>query len=81
MTTPGTLTVRPLKDEVRATLDTATAAFHLNRRPQTLRAWASGEKGPLQPRRISGRLAWSVDEIRALLCCSNAPTSPAAQQQ
>ena len=81
MTTPQALQVRPLQDEVRATLDTATAAYHLNRRPQTLRAWASGERGPLQPRRISGRLAWSVDEIRALLCCSNATTSSATQQQ
>ena len=57
-----------LDREVRLLVDTATAAFHLNRRPQTLRAWASAEKGPIQPRRIAGRLAWPVDEIRSLLC-------------
>lgn len=59
-----------LHQEVRLTIDTATAAFHLNRRPQTLRAWASTERGPIQPRRIAGRLAWSVAEIRSLLCGS-----------
>lgn len=59
-----------LEHEVRLAIDTATAAFHLNRRPQTLRAWASTEKGPIKPRRIAGRLAWSVAEIRSLLCGS-----------
>lgn len=57
----------PLALEVRTTIDTKTAAFHLNRRPQTLRAWASNEKGPVRPIRIGGRLAWPVEEIRALL--------------
>lgn len=60
----------PLALEVRTAIDTKTAAFHLNRRPQTLRAWASSEKGPVRPIRIGGRLAWPVEEIRALLVAS-----------
>jgi hypothetical protein len=48
-------------------INTATAAHYLNRRPQTLRAWACHEDGPLRPIRINGRLAWPVAEIRRLL--------------
>lgn len=57
----------PLAHETRPAVDTAAAAFYLNRRPQTLRGWACLENGPLRPRRISGRLAWDVAEIRRLL--------------
>jgi len=53
--------------ESRYAVDTETAAHHLNRRPQTLRCWASLETGPLRPQRINGRLAWPTSEIRALL--------------
>lgn len=53
--------------ERRTHVDTACAAFHLGRRPQTLRVWASSEKGPLRPIRVNGRLAWPVAEIRRLL--------------
>ena len=53
--------------ETRAALDTASAAHHLNRRPQTLRAWACLENGPLRPVRVFGRLAWPTAEIRRLL--------------
>jgi hypothetical protein len=56
----------PLDLETRAAVDTATAAFHLNRKPKTLRAWASAGSGPLAPLRIHGRLAWSVEQIRSL---------------
>jgi hypothetical protein len=56
-----------LDRETRAAVDTATAAFHLNRKPQTLRGWASGEDGPLRPLRINGRLAWPVAELRRVL--------------
>lgn len=56
-----------LDRESRAAVDTATAAFHLNRRPQTLRAWACKDDGPLRPIRISGRLAWPVAELRRVL--------------
>ena len=57
----------PLDQETRAVIDTATAAFHLNRKPQTLRIWACLENGPIRPIRINGRLAWSVNEIKVLL--------------
>ncbi len=57
----------PLALEVRSYVDTACAACHLCRRPQTLRVWASAETGPLRPIRVNGRLAWSVAEIRRVL--------------
>lgn len=56
-----------LDRETRAAVDTATAAFHLSRRPQTLRLWAMNESGPLRPLRVNGRLAWRVAEIRRLV--------------
>lgn len=57
----------PLQYEARPTVDTAAAAHYLNRRPQTLRCWATYENGPLRPIRICGRLAWNTAEIRRLL--------------
>lgn len=57
----------PLSQEVRATVGTGAAAFHLNRREQTLRIWACYETGPLRPLRINGRLAWAVADIRRIL--------------
>lgn len=57
----------PLEQVTRTILTTEEAAHYLNRRPQTLRAWACLENGALRPVRINGRLAWSVNEIRKLL--------------
>ncbi len=57
----------PLESITRPTVPTDAAAFYLNRRPQTLRAWACLENGALRPVRINGRLAWNVSEIRNLL--------------
>jgi len=58
----------PLLESVtRPTLETASAAHYLNRRPQTLRSWACKEDGPLRPIRVNGRLAWPVDAVRRLL--------------
>lgn len=54
--------------EKRSHVDTACAAHWLNRKPQTLRQWACLENGPLRPIRINRRLAWSVAEIRQLMC-------------
>nr|WP_240538468.1 DNA-binding protein [Rhodoferax sp. PAMC 29310] len=52
--------------EQRPTVDTATAAHWLSRRPQTMRFWAlTGH--PIQPRRVNGRLAWPTVEIKRLL--------------
>lgn len=60
--------VVPLALETRAVIDTETAAFHLNRKSQTLRAWASrGAGGPVLPLRVGGRLAWSVAEIKKVV--------------
>lgn len=56
----------PLEKVTRPNLKTEEAAHYLNRRPQTLRAWASLENGPLRPRRVAGILAWSTSEIKAL---------------
>ena len=56
----------PLWQVTRPNLKTEEAAFYLNRRPQTLRAWACLENGPIRPRRIGGLLAWNTNEIRAL---------------
>lgn len=57
----------PLALENRTHVDTACAAYHLGRKPQTMRVWACLERGPIKPTRINGRLAWSVDGIRRLL--------------
>lgn len=56
-----------LELERRTHVDTACAAYHLGRKPQTLRVWASSEKGPLRPVRVNGRLAWPVADIRRVL--------------
>lgn len=57
----------PLELETRTHVPTAQAAFYLNRRPQTMRAWACLENGALRPHRIMGRLAWPVAELRRVL--------------
>ena len=57
----------PLESVTRPAVDTAAAAYYLNRRPQTMRGWACHEDGPLRPLRINGRLAWPVAELRRVL--------------
>ncbi len=57
----------PLHLESRTHVDTACAAYHLGRKAQTMRVWASTQQGPLRPVRINGRLSWPVAEIRRLL--------------
>lgn len=52
---------------IPATMTTAEAAVALNRKPQTLNKWAFTKRGPVQPIRINGRLAWPLDQIVALL--------------
>lgn len=57
-----------LDRETRTAVDTATAAYHLSRQPQTLRGWAMRDgTGPLRPLRINGRLAWKTDDLRRVL--------------
>lgn len=48
-------------------VDTAHAAFYLDRSPQTLRTWACKGTGPIKPLNIGGRLAWPVAKIREVL--------------
>ena len=57
----------PLELVNRPTVPTEQAAYYLNRRPQTCRAWACLENGPIRPIRINGRLAWNVAELRRVL--------------
>ena len=57
----------PLESVTRPTVDTAAAAYYLNRKPQTLRCWAVYQDGAVNPIRISGRLAWKVSDLRRVL--------------
>ena len=57
----------PIEQETRSHVETACAAFHLSRKPQTLRAWACFENAAIRPIRINGRLAWAVADIKRLL--------------
>jgi len=64
---PGKESFPPLDSITRPTVDTATAAYYLNRKKQTLREWACYDRGPVRPLRINGRLAWPVEQLRAAL--------------
>jgi hypothetical protein len=81
----GNGSIRPtfvaLENEVRSHIDTACAAYHLGRKAQTLRIWASTETGPVRPIRVNGRLAWPVAEICAVLqlLAPAAPEPPPAR--
>jgi len=57
----------PLELVTKPNLTTAETAYYSNRQPQTLRGWACREDGPLQPKRINGRLAWPVSDLRRFL--------------
>lgn len=62
----------PLESVTRPAVDTAAAAYYLNRQQQTLRGWACHEDGPLRPIRVNGRLAWNTQKIRELLGVASA---------
>lgn len=57
----------PIRDETREIVPTDCAAHHLNRSPHTMHLWAHAGKGPIQPLRINGRLAWRTADIKRLL--------------
>lgn len=60
-------TTYPVLEQITRThITTDEAAYYLNRKPQTLRAWAMRNKNVV-PSRIFGRLAWPVDGIRHVL--------------
>lgn len=48
-------------------VNTKQAAHYLGRENATLHYWHSSGKGPIMPRRVAGRLMWSVAEIKKLL--------------
>jgi len=53
--------------EQRTHVNTAAAAYYLNRRPQTLRDWHHRGAFPtdgLRPLVLNGRLAWSIPAIK-----------------
>lgn len=56
-----------LEHETRPGVETAAAAYYLNRKEQTLRSWACAETGPIRPRRINGRLFWPTARLRELV--------------
>ena len=56
-----------LESETRTAISTDNAAYHLNRKSQTLRTWACFDNGPIRPVRINGRLAWPVAQIKTIL--------------
>lgn len=60
-------TFPPLSLITSPTVPTAQAAHYTNRKPQTLRAWACREDGPIRPIRVNGRLAWRVADIRRVM--------------
>jgi len=60
-------TYPPLESVTQPAIPTNQAAYYLNRRPQTLRAWSCLENGAIRPVRINGRLSWKVSDIRAIL--------------
>jgi len=62
----------PLALEVRTHVDPACAAFHLGRRPQTLRVWACAENGPLV--RFGLTVAW-LGRSRKYAACFNRSVS------
>ena len=64
---PVTPQFGPIENETRSHVDTACAAFWLNRKPQTLRGWASKQNGPVLPSLVSDRLAWPVADIKRVL--------------
>ena len=58
----------PLEQVTRPTVPTEQAGYYLNRRPQTMRAWAMKDgTGPVRALRIHGRLAWPVAELKRVL--------------
>ncbi len=57
----------PLESVTRPTVPTEQAAYYLDRKPQTMRAWACLDNGAIRPLRINGRLAWPVKEIKKVL--------------
>jgi hypothetical protein len=52
------------------TVSTAEASAITGHAEQTYRRWACKGSGPLRPRRVNGRLRWSIAELRELVGAS-----------
>ncbi len=59
--------IRSLAEGTRLQYSTKEAAFFLNIREDTMRAWACFGKGDIKPRKVGNRLAWMADDIRRLM--------------
>jgi hypothetical protein len=57
----------PLETLTKPNVTTSEAAFYLNRAPQTLRTWACRQQGAVLSRKINGRLAWPVADLKRIL--------------
>ncbi len=57
----------PLEQVTKPNLTTSEASHYLNRRPQTLRAWACREDGPIRPTRVHGLLAWPTAATKRIV--------------
>ena len=67
---PVSSTFPPLETVTRPTVETAAAAYYLNRKPQTLRGWHCHGDFPtagLRPLSLNGRLAWNVAAIKSVM--------------
>lgn len=51
----------------RTSLTTRQAAALLGRAQQTLHKWATYQTGPLEPKRVNGRLLWPINELQKLI--------------
>ena len=61
-------TFTPLEQVTNPTVTTNAAAYYIDRRPQTLRIWAMGNRpAPIRPVRVNGRLAWPVKDLKRVL--------------
>ena len=58
--------------------DTVEAASLLRVKPQTMRRWACYGSGPIQARRVAGRLRWAVADIKKLLAVLGQETEATA---
>lgn len=58
--------ITPLDLVTKPNLTTEECAYYLSRKPQTLRAWAVRDQGPIKPLRINGRLAWPTAAVKKL---------------
>lgn len=57
----------PIEQVTRPNVPTKQAAYYLDRSEMTLRLWSHSGKGPIEPLRVGGRLAWPVAELRRIM--------------